>query len=111
MRIRKDNQFTEDQLKSMNVVDTTPRTIRAFEIVKFKCQYCDNIGEKKFSDAKRSIKLSGHYYQCRDCYVNIKLKERSNNVEWHENMKIGIKNSEKRKEGLKITAKKKIAGK
>jgi len=59
--------YSEEFLIALGAVDTTPRTIKARDLVELRCK-CGSVGEMIWYDAIRNEKRNGHVYQCRGCY-------------------------------------------
>lgn len=71
-------------LQEMKSVDASERTIHSDDLVSFVCHLCDNIGEKRFSEARRTLKKHGFAYQCESC---LKKKYTNRGEAWRSNVK------------------------
>lgn len=75
--------YTQEQLEEMGVVDTTPRIIVARDKAEFRCE-CGETGPRQLSEAKKSKRLYGRYYRCKDCLMKTILAARGPGSEWHK---------------------------
>lgn len=88
-RVRKNTE--ESVLKSLKAVDVTPRRIKSHDIIDFYCHSCDAIGNKDFSEAKRSVQRYGFSYQCPSC-LKVKISNRGDS--WLNNVRAAAQTPE-----------------